>query len=116
MPDDVHTGNVAFDSLTHGGWLIGNLLPEGPRHSDTAQIKWDDYRAGDSQEGWTTNESRTTFVMLIRGSFQVELLSTGVFPLRALGDYVVWGPGIDHTWRANEASAVLTVRWPSSRA
>ena len=29
------------------------------------------------------------------------------------GDYVVWGPGVDHSWCAEEESVVLTVRWPS---
>src|SRR6266508_4683097 len=25
--------------------------------------------------------------------------------------YVVWGPGIDHTWRAEADSVVITIRW-----
>jgi hypothetical protein len=25
----------------------------------------------------------------------------------------MWGPGVDHSWYAEEASTVLTVRWPS---
>jgi hypothetical protein len=29
------------------------------------------------------------------------------------GDYVVWGPGIDHCWQAEKDSIVITVRWPS---
>src|SRR2546427_161524 len=29
------------------------------------------------------------------------------------GDYVVWGPGIDHIWQAEADSVVITVRWPS---
>jgi quercetin dioxygenase-like cupin family protein len=33
--------------------------------------------------------------------------------LERQGDYVVWGPGVDHSWRAEEESVVLTVRWPS---
>jgi hypothetical protein len=113
MSHNVHTGNVGLDSLDHDGWVVGTVLPDGPNHSETTEIKWDVHRAGDSLDGWSTNEGRTTFVMLIRGRFEVEL-STGVFPLRALGDYVVWGPGIDHTWRADEDSAVLTMRWRSS--
>jgi quercetin dioxygenase-like cupin family protein len=29
------------------------------------------------------------------------------------GDYVMWGAGVDHTWRAEEDSIVITIRWPS---
>ena len=29
------------------------------------------------------------------------------------GDYVRWVPGTDHTWKAEQDSVVLTVRWPS---
>jgi quercetin dioxygenase-like cupin family protein len=34
-------------------------------------------------------------------------------PLTRPGDYVVWGPGVDHSWRAEQDAVVLTVRWPS---
>jgi quercetin dioxygenase-like cupin family protein len=29
------------------------------------------------------------------------------------GDYVLWGPGVDHSWLAEQESVVVTVRWPS---
>jgi hypothetical protein len=29
------------------------------------------------------------------------------------GNYVLWGPGEDHSWRAETDAVVLTVRWPS---
>jgi quercetin dioxygenase-like cupin family protein len=51
-------------------------------------------------------------VVLIKGRFQIDL-SDASRELNTEGDYVVWGPGIDHCWRAIEDSVVLTVRWPS---
>ncbi|MEU8245272.1 hypothetical protein [Nonomuraea sp. NPDC048916] len=42
------------------------------------------------------------------------LLSPGRAVLAARrGDYVAWGRGVDHSWRAEEEPAALTVRWPS---
>lgn len=51
-------------------------------------------------------------MLLVSGRFHVEL-STGQVLLERQGNYLVWGPGIDHTWHALEESIVLTVRWPS---
>ena len=39
-----------------------------------------------------------------------QLDATGEVLLERQGDYLVWGPGIDHTWRTDEDSTVLTVR------
>jgi hypothetical protein len=27
---------------------------------------------------------------------------------------VMWGAGLDHSWRAEDDSIVITVRWPST--
>lgn len=27
--------------------------------------------------------------------------------------FVIWEPGTPHTWRAEEESLILTIRWPS---
>ena len=37
----------------------------------------------------------------------------GSTTLEKEGDYAVWGPGIGHSWQAEEDSIVITVRWPS---
>jgi hypothetical protein len=34
-------------------------------------------------------------------------------PATESGDYVVWAPGVSHTYRAEVDSVVITVRWPS---
>jgi hypothetical protein len=51
-------------------------------------------------------------LILVRGRFRLDL-SVASTTLEKEGDYAVWGPGIDHSWRAEEDSIVITVRWPS---
>ena len=59
-----------------------------------------------------SGEDRTALLLLISGCFHVELPDRTVV-LREQGDYILWGRGVDHSWYAEEASVVLTVRWPS---
>lgn len=51
-------------------------------------------------------------VILVSGRFYVNL-TVGKVLLERQGDYAVWGPGIDHSWKAEDDSVVITVRWPS---
>jgi quercetin dioxygenase-like cupin family protein len=51
-------------------------------------------------------------VILVSGRIRIDV-SVGTFLLARQGDYLVWGPGIDHSWRAEEDSVAVTVRWPS---
>jgi quercetin dioxygenase-like cupin family protein len=62
--------------------------------------------------GWTSDDQRTTLLILVSGCFTLHL-TTGDITLERQGDYAVWGPGIDHSWRADADSVVITVRWPS---
>ena len=112
MADNWYTGNAGDDSTQYRGWLLGHFIPDGPRHSEAVEVKWGIHPAGEARAGWATDETRTTLVMLMRGRFEVEL-STGKVVLGRQGDYVVWGPGVDHTWSAVADSVVLTIRWPS---
>jgi quercetin dioxygenase-like cupin family protein len=50
--------------------------------------------------------------VLLDGKFRIDLRSGSVM-LERRGDYVMWGPGTDHSWEAVSDSTVLTVRWPS---
>jgi hypothetical protein len=60
------------------------------------------------------HRDETTVVLLIEGRFRVEL-SHGAYVLCKPGDYIMWGPRIGHSWRAEEDSVVVVIRWPSSR-
>ena len=67
---------------------------------------------GEQRSGWTTGEDRSTFVLLVSGKFRIDL-TVGSTTLKEQGDYITWGPGIDHSWQAEQDSVVITVRWPS---
>jgi hypothetical protein len=114
MADNWYVGNAAIDGKEHRGWLVGHFLDDaaGVRVSDTVEIKWGIHPAGDERDAWHTDEQRTTVILLVQGQFRIEL-SSGTFLLKEQGDYAMWGPGIEHSWRAEEDSIVITVRWPS---
>jgi glyoxylate utilization-related uncharacterized protein len=114
MADNWHVGNAARDGSDRRGWLIGHFLddPTDVRSSDAVEIKWGMHPAGEGRNQWNKGEQRTTALLLIRGRFRLDL-SVGTFVLAEQGDYAIWGPGVDHTWHAEEDSIVVTIRWPS---
>ncbi|MEV1288528.1 signal peptidase I [Micromonospora sp. NPDC049679] len=114
MADEVYVGNAGVDAPLERGWLLGHFMPPeaGVRHSADVEIKWGAHPPGDRREQWATGERRTALLVLISGRFRVELPDRTVL-LDRQGDYVVWGPGVDHSWWAEQESIVLTVRWPS---
>lgn len=113
MDDSVYVGNAGVDGATDAGWLLGHFKPPGDvRHSAEVEVKWGVHPAGETRSQWATGERRTALLVLISGAFRIELPDRTVV-LRAPGDYVVWGRGVDHSWYAERESTVLTVRWPS---
>lgn len=110
-----HRGNALRDGAATGGWFVGHFLPpgEGLRSTEDVEIKWFMHQAGETRTNVVEAERRTTVSILIGGRFRIEL-SAAVVLLEHPGDYVVWGPGVGHTWRAETDSTVVTVRWPSS--
>lgn len=110
---EIYVGNADADAPGDRGWLLGHFKPPGdPRHSTDVEIKWGRHPKGDRRAQWVGGEQRTALLMLISGRFHVELPDRTVV-LAEAGDYVLWGPGVDHSWLAEEASVVVTVRWPS---
>lgn len=109
------TGNAAEDTGNTRGWLVGHFIDPstGPRSSKDVEVKWGLHPAGDKRAEWTADDQRTTLVLLVDGNFTVHL-TEGSAPLNRQGDYVMWGPGIDHSWEATSESVVITVRWPSA--
>jgi quercetin dioxygenase-like cupin family protein len=109
----IYVGNAGHDAPLDRGWLLGHFKdPADPRHSDAVEIKWGTHPVGDRRARWVTGEERTTLLILISGRFRVEVPGRSVV-LAEQGDYIVWGKGVDHSWYAEEASVVLSVRWPS---
>jgi mannose-6-phosphate isomerase-like protein (cupin superfamily) len=114
VSDNVYVGRAVPDGVANQGWLLGHFMPPGELlHSRDVEVKWGVHPPGERRAAWATAETRTAFLVLIRGSFDIELRDRTVM-LREPGDYVVWGPGEDHSWQAGPVeTVVLTVRWPS---
>jgi len=117
MSEAWHRGNANVEGADRRGWLIGHFIddPADIRATKDVEIKWATHPAGDERASWVTDEYRTTVLLLVRGRFRVNLPDESVL-LETEGDYVMWGAGIDHSWRADEDSVVVTVRWPSLEA
>lgn len=114
MQSNVITGNAQIESKNRGGWFVGDFITPGddPRSTSTLEVKWGIHAAGDCRSQWTTPSETTTLSVLISGRFCVQFPHSEVL-LSSQGDYVLWLPGISHSWYAEESSVVLTVRWPS---
>jgi hypothetical protein len=110
-----YIGSAAEDGRDTRGWLLGYFIDpaQGVRSTKSVEVKWGIHSAGDARPEWTSDDQRTTLVLLIEGSFRIDLTETSV-TLTKQGDYALWGPGIDHSWQALSDSVIVTVRWPSS--
>jgi quercetin dioxygenase-like cupin family protein len=115
MSANWYQGNAAEDGSERRGWFLGHFIDpaEGVRSSEDVEVKWGIHSAGERRPEWTADDQRTTLVVMVQGNFRIDLTGSSV-TLGKQGDYVVWGPGIDHTWEALTDSVVVTVRWPSS--
>ena len=116
MADNWYAGNANDDASQHRGWLQGHFINPAvgaARATSALEVKWGIHPAGQKRSEWTTEEQRSTLVLLISGKFQIDL-TVGNVTLERQGDYLTWGPGIDHSWQAEQDSIVITIRWPST--
>jgi mannose-6-phosphate isomerase-like protein (cupin superfamily) len=116
VADHWYTGNANTDADANRGWLLGHFIQpdDDIRATEAVEVKWGIHPAGQERpDGWTVGETRSTVIILVSGRFRVDLAGGGGSVLADQGDYLVWGPGTDHIWRAEEDSVVVTVRWPS---
>lgn len=115
MSGNWHSGNAGVDGLANRGWILGHFIDpaEGVRSSKDVEVKWGIHPVGDKRVEWTADDQRTALVILVSGQFRIDLTEASV-TLERQGDYLVWGPGIDHSWEALTESIVITVRWPSA--
>jgi hypothetical protein len=115
MADNWHKGNAADESTDRRGWLIGHFIEDQDdiRATKDVEIKWGIHPAGDERSAWSTDEYRTTVLILVEGRFRLNLPDESIV-LGTQGDYVMWGAGLDHSWRAEADSIVITMRWPST--
>jgi quercetin dioxygenase-like cupin family protein len=110
-----YVGHADDDAGRYRGWLLGHFVAAAdgaPRSTQAVEVKWGLHPAGQTRAEWTAGDQRTTMVLLVSGRFRLDL-TVGSTTLQRQGDYVVWGPGIDHSWQAEQDSTVITIRWPS---
>jgi mannose-6-phosphate isomerase-like protein (cupin superfamily) len=108
-------GNAFDASKSSRGWFLGHFMKgdDNPLRSRDLEVKWYTHPKGDARSEWAPGSPVRTLNVLIRGSFVL------VFPDREValekeGDFVLFGPGVAHSFRSVEESLVLTVRWPSN--
>jgi hypothetical protein len=92
-------GNAVEASKNTRGWLLGHFMPgdDNPLRSEDVELKWFTHPSGDSRPEWAPGNPVRTLSVLVRGRF------------------VLFGPGVPHSFRSLEESLILTVRWPSIR-
>jgi hypothetical protein len=116
MSTDVVVGNAGDDGAGQTrGWFVGHFIDASQtlRHTDAVEVKWGDHPAGESRSTTASGMDATTLSILIHGAFRVSF-PAGDVQLARPGDYVLFGPGVPHSWTAETDSVVVTVRWPST--
>ncbi|MBW4604649.1 MAG: signal peptidase I [Calothrix sp. FI2-JRJ7] len=107
-------GNAKQEGASRGGWFVGHFInpPDDARYSEEVEVKWAVHFEGDNRSEWAVNNEATTLSILINGRFRLEFEDRKIV-LSCEGDYVLWRPGVSHTWEAESDCTILTVRWPS---
>jgi hypothetical protein len=107
-------GNASGASKDTRGWFLGHFMPgeENPLRTAELEIKWYTHAKGETRDKWAPANSVKTLNILIRGHF-VLLFPDQNVALEKEGDFVLFGPGMPHSFHSVEESLVLTVRWPS---
>jgi hypothetical protein len=115
--DGVKKGNAISDGGKRRGWFVGRFIDDDAfRQTHDVEVKWGVHPRGDSNGNYAADVVARTVSILIRGRFEITFRrgdATESMILDREGDYVVWLPGVEHTWEAIEDAVILTVRWPS---
>ena len=108
------SGNAVAASKDTRGWFLGQFMPgeANPLRSSDLEVKWFTHPKGDERQAWSPASPVRTLNILVRGHFVLRFPDHDVV-LRQEGDYVLFGPGMPHSFRSVEESLVLTIRWPS---
>lgn len=113
VPASVGTGNAFLDGNLSKGWFIGHFMPvNSPQHTTDIETKWAVNKAGKTNGEVAVNAVATSMAILISGMQRIEFEGFDVL-LKNQGDYVIWGPGVKHSWTAVEDTVILCIRWPS---
>jgi mannose-6-phosphate isomerase-like protein (cupin superfamily) len=110
----VVTGNASEVSRATRGWFVGHFMPgdENPLRSEALELKWFTHAKGETRSEWAPANAVRTLNLLVQGRFVLRFPEREVTLARE-GDFVLFGPGVPHSFRSEEESLVLTIRWPS---
>jgi hypothetical protein len=130
MLEDITTGNTVTDGREFRFWVVGEIEKWcskinapfdrekfGLRNSKEIEIKWGVYSKGEDRSEWASCSDRIGMSILIRGdsTFCFRNINDHArrreVRLKTEGDYVIWKENIEHTWRMDEDSVFLTLRW-----
>lgn len=108
------TGNAALVSKNTRGWFLGHFISgeNNPLRNSGVEVKWFTHAKGETRPEWSPANRVRTLNVLIRGRF-VLLFPDHEVLLENEGDFVLFGPDIAHSFRSEDESLVMTVRWPS---
>lgn len=96
------------------GWIVGHFVDALDLLSTNAvEVKWGVHPADERRSAYVPGDVRTALAILVSGRFRIWLPDGSSVMMSEPGDYVMWGPGVGHTWEAVQDSVVVTVRWPS---
>jgi hypothetical protein len=115
----VYFGNAAIDQVRGTGWFVGQFVPAGlgVRHQTDVELKWGIHTDGERRSrGAEAVADATTISILIRGSLRAVFYNeqaVQVVMMENEGDYIIFGPGIRHSWEAAGDTLVVSVRFPS---
>lgn len=114
--DRFYSGNAIAEGRR--GWFIGQFVQEdaGLRHQDALEVKWGQHPKGERRCSFVQSKSATTISILISGTLVTWLKideELREIVLAKPGDYIAYGPGIEHSWEALEDSLLISVRFPS---
>jgi hypothetical protein len=111
-----YSGNAIVDGRR--GWFIGQFVARelGLRHQRALEIKWGWHPKGEQRARFAYSRVSTTVSLLVSGSFVVRLRIGGKtyeMSMSIPGDFIVFGPGVPHSWEALEECLVISIRFPS---
>jgi quercetin dioxygenase-like cupin family protein len=111
----IEWGNAAEVSAATRGLFVGHFMRGrvDALASRDVELKWFTHAAGETRPEWSPPSVVRTLNVLVRGRFVLCFPDREVELVRE-GDFVMFGPGVAHSFRSLEESLVLTVRWPSS--
>src|SRR5262245_53626291 len=96
-------GNVAAAGKDTRGWFLGHFMPgaDNPLHTGAVELKWYTHAKGETRDQWSPPSEVRTLNILIRGHF-VLLFPSREVALEKEGDFVLFGPGVAHSFRSVE--------------